>query len=210
MGQLTIHGSTASTYVRTVRMLLEEKGISYDSKDVNFVTGENKAEEYRKIHPFNKMPVLHDDDFAIHETIAICNYIERAYPGNKSLRPQDAKLLADMERLIQSYSSYMFGPMIGQVVWQRVVEPLKGATSDESIVNDGLPEVTRFLNLLEEELGNNSYFVNNELSLFDLFLAPAYAYLMMVDEVKQIHEGLPGLKAWWNNLTALESFKKTA
>ncbi len=210
MGQLTIYGSPASTYVRTVRMLLEEKGMAYDVKDVNFVTGEQKEESYRDIHPYNKMPVLKDGDFSLYETIAICNYLERAYPGGNSLRPEDIKLQANMERLINSYSSYMFPQMIGKVVWERVVEPLRNGTPDESVVNDGLPEVKRQMTLLNEELGNNTFFIGDSLSLFDLFLAPAYGYLMMVDEVKAMHAELPALQKWWDAITALESFKATA
>ncbi len=210
MAQYTLHGSNASTYVRTVRLVLEEKGLSYDSVDVNFVTEENKTEDYKTIHPYSKMPVLHDGDFRVYETIAIVNYIERANAGSKSLRPVAIKDQADMERLIHSFSSYMFSPMIGGVVWQRIVEPLKGNTSDESVVNDALPEVKRIMSLLNEELGNNTYFVNNELSLFDMFLVPAYAYLMMVEEIQAINSELPALKAWWDNMSTLESVKATA
>ncbi len=210
MSQLTILGSTASTYVRTVRMLLEEKGMAYDIKDVNFVTGEQKEESYRKHHPYNKMPVLKDGDFSLYETIAICNYLERAYPDGKSLRPDDIKQQAKMERLINCYSSYMFSQMIGNVVWERVVEPLKGASPNENIVNDALPEVKRQMELLNKELTDNKFFIGDSLSLFDLFLAPTYAYLMMVDEVKKIHDSLPALKVWWDNISRLDSFKATA
>jgi glutathione S-transferase len=210
MSKLTLHGSSASTYVRTVRLVLEEKGLAYDLLDVNFVTEEHKTEEYKTLHPYSKMPVFKDGDFSVYETIAICNYIERAHPDTKSLRPVGIQDQANMERLIHSFSSYMFSPMIGQVVWQRVVEPLKGNTPDESIVNDALPEVKRILSLLNEELAGNTYFVNNELSLFDLFLTPAVNYLMMVEEMQQFIGSLPALKAWWDNISASESFKATA
>ncbi len=210
MGQLTIFGSPASTYVRTVRMLLEEKGMTYDIKDVNFITGEQKTESYREHHPYNKMPVLKDGDFSLYETIAICNYLERAYPSDQLFRSEDIKQQANMEQLINSFSAYMFPQMVGKVIWERIVEPLKGASPNERVVNEALPEVKRQMELLNKELADNKFFGGESLNLFDLFLAPAYAYLMMVDEVKQMHERLPALKDWWDHITALESFKATA
>lgn len=210
MAQFILHGSPASTYVRTVRLLLEEKGLTYDLRDVSFVTGENKTEAFGLLHPYNKMPVLEDGDFKLYETIAIVNYIERAYPQGNSFRPTDVKAQANMERLINAYSSYMFGPMIGKVVWERVVEPLKNNQPDESIVNDALPIVTRAMRMLNEELGENTYFIENKASLFDFFLAPSYAYLMMVDELKKLHEELPNLKRWYDAISATDSFKATA
>lgn len=210
MTQLKLHGSSASTYVRTVRLLLAEKGLDYELLDVNFVTDEQKTETYKKLHPYSKMPVFSDGDFSVYETIAICNYIDRTYPADAPLRPTDIRLQAKMERLINSYTSYMFSAMIGQVVWQRIVEPLKGNTADESIVSAALPEVTRMLERLNEELAGDTYFVDNTLSLFDLFLAPAYNYLMMIEEIKAVNDNLPALNAWWQNVSSLESFKATA
>ena len=41
MANPTVHGPNFSTYVRTVRLALEEKGQAYDLNEVNIFSGEN-------------------------------------------------------------------------------------------------------------------------------------------------------------------------
>ncbi|MBK1666775.1 hypothetical protein CKO28_01790 [Rhodovibrio sodomensis] len=98
MANPTIHGPNFSTYVRSVRMALEEKGQAYDLNAVNIFAGENQNEGHLARHPWGKVPAFEHDGFDIYETTAILRYIDAAFGGG-SLQPDDARGLARMGRL---------------------------------------------------------------------------------------------------------------
>jgi glutathione S-transferase len=58
MTEIVLYGFDGSTYVRTVRMLLAEKGAHYEQVPVNVLKGEPRQPEHVVRHPFGKVPVL--------------------------------------------------------------------------------------------------------------------------------------------------------
>ena len=76
MTTLTIYGVPFSNYVRTVRMALEEKGITYELKPCppGFEDGTAR-------HPFGKIPFMRYGDLVLAESIAIIRFVERTFPG---------------------------------------------------------------------------------------------------------------------------------
>jgi hypothetical protein len=75
MARYTLYGFNASTYVRTVRMLLHEKGIEYDQVPVNILQGEGRSEAHLARHPFGKIPAFESDGVSLFETSAISEKI---------------------------------------------------------------------------------------------------------------------------------------
>ena len=100
MSDMTLWGFDGSTYVRTVKMVLAEKGVT-DFKQVplNVLKGEPKTPEHRERHPFGKVPVLDHDGMRILETTAIARYLNDVLPG-KSLIPSSPKDRARMDMII--------------------------------------------------------------------------------------------------------------
>jgi glutathione S-transferase len=56
-----LYGFAGSKYVRTIRMLLAEKGVQYEQVPVNVLRGEPRQPEQMARHPFGKVPVLDHD-----------------------------------------------------------------------------------------------------------------------------------------------------
>ena len=76
MAAMTLYGFDGSTYVRTVKMLLAEKGFSdFTQVPVDVLKGEPKSAEHLQRHPFGKVPVLEHDGLTILETSAIARYL---------------------------------------------------------------------------------------------------------------------------------------
>ena len=76
MPKITLYGFDGSTYVRTVKMLLAEKGCTdFEQVMVNVLEGEPKQPEHLERHPFGKVPVLDWDGVRILETPP------RSWPG---------------------------------------------------------------------------------------------------------------------------------
>ncbi len=61
MTKPTVYGTPQSTYVRTVRLLLEEAGADYNLKKVDIFNGESKSPEYLAKNPFGKVLTLEVD-----------------------------------------------------------------------------------------------------------------------------------------------------
>src|SRR5262249_2675058 len=66
---------------RRVRVFLAEKGIEVPFQEMDLMKGALKTDEFTKINPFQRVPVLVlDDGTAIAETMAICRYFEETQP----------------------------------------------------------------------------------------------------------------------------------
>jgi glutathione S-transferase len=92
--RLTLWGVSTS---RTLRALwaLHELSLHYTSRPIEPRTGETKTEEFTRINPRQKIPVLQDGDFTIAESPAIIAYLAETYGTDQNtLIPRDAKLRA--------------------------------------------------------------------------------------------------------------------
>ena len=55
MAKPVVYGPAYSTYTRTVRLALEEKGVDYDLVEVDLIAGATQAPEHLARHPFGKV-----------------------------------------------------------------------------------------------------------------------------------------------------------
>ena len=110
--EIVLYGFDGSTYVRTVRMLLAEKGAEYHQVPVNVLARENRQPEHLERHPFGKVPVLDHDGMRILETTAITCYLNDVLDG-PSFIPANAKDRARMALAIGLFNSYGFDSLIG-------------------------------------------------------------------------------------------------
>ena len=100
MTDIVLWGFDASTYVRTIKMVLAEKGATYFKQvQLNVLKGEPRTPEHLERHPFGKVPVLDHDGMRILETSAIARYLNDVLPG-KSLVPLTPKDRARMDMII--------------------------------------------------------------------------------------------------------------
>lgn len=74
-----------------VRIALNLKGLAYEIVPVHLVRdgGQQFSDEYRKLNPQSRVPLLVDGDFALNQSLAILEYLE-------SLHPQPALLGGDV------------------------------------------------------------------------------------------------------------------
>jgi len=92
---LTLYHNPVSTCSQKVRLVLAEKGLSYESKVIVWGNNEHLTEEYLKINPNGVVPSLvHDEDPVIDSSV-ICEYLDEVFPG-VSLTPKDPVMRAKM------------------------------------------------------------------------------------------------------------------
>ena len=207
MADPILYGPAYSTYSRSARLALEEKGVAYTFQEVDFLGAGMPTEQLAR-HPFGKVPAFEHDGFRLYEACAIMRYVDEAFDGPK-LQPDDAKARARMTQIISIIDSYTYGPVIIQLVMQRLVTPMLGGTADEEAIEGALPEVRRCTTALEELLGDQLYMAGAALSLADLHLIPNFHYFAMTPESGPILEDKPGLRRWWKSVSSRESVTRT-
>jgi glutathione S-transferase len=203
-----VYGPNFSTYVRTTRLALFEKGVSHELSEVAMMQGAHKEGPFLKRNPFGKVPAFEHDGFALYETGAIIRYVDRAFPGPK-LTPADPRQAARMDQVIGIVDSFAYGCVIGKLVWQRIVTPMLGGTPDNAVVEEGLPAIRLCLAELERILGDGPWFGGESVSLADLHLAPLFGYMTMTPESAALMAQHGRLAAWWQRMAARESMTKT-
>ena len=207
MAKPTLYGPGYSTYARAARLALEEKGVDYDLVEIDFIAG-GMPDEHLARHPFAKVPALEHDGLMLYETAAIERYIDEAFDG-PSLQPSGPAGRARMTQIISVIDSYTYPCTVGDLVIQRLVQPMLGGTADESIVEAALPEVDKSMAELERLLGDQEYLTGSALSLADLHLAPIFEYFVNTPESNGIMKDKPALNAWWQRMQARESMTTT-
>lgn len=208
MAPPTIYGPNYSTYVRTVRLVLEEKGAEYRLAEVDILKGEHKTPDHLARHPFGKVPAFEHDGFALYETDAILRYIAEVFPGT-DLVPADARARARMNQALSIIGGYAYPCMIGQIFLQRAVMPMLGNASDEAAITAAVPKAETCLKALEQLIDGNRYLAGDQLSLADLLLAPVYDYLSRTPEGERLLQGTPNLRRWWDEMRTRPTVEKT-
>jgi glutathione S-transferase len=204
---MVLWGFDGSTYVRTVKMLLAEKGFT-DFKQVplNVLAGDPKTPEHLERHPFGKVPVLDHDGMRILETSAIARYLNDILPG-KSLIPATPKDRARMDMIVGIVDSYGYGALTGGVAAYHLFPDFVGG-KNESFREGGISNGRKVLELAMQTKGS-SPFIAGDLSLADLYLAPILFYVSLTPDAAALFD-VPGFSDWWARVQALPSYQATA
>jgi maleylacetoacetate isomerase len=99
----TLYSYWRSSAAYRVRIALNLKGMDYAIAPVHLLRdgGEQHHEEYRRLNPQQLVPVLVDGGKAIHESLAIIEYLEEAYPDHPRVMPRGALACARVRALAQ-------------------------------------------------------------------------------------------------------------
>ena len=165
---LTIIGSFVSPYVRKVLAAMNLKGLPYQ---VDPITPFYGNEQFERLSPLRRIPVLIDGDFSISDSTVICDYLEDAYPGH-ALWPRDPKDRA-RARWLEEFADTRLGDLfIWSLFYQKVVRPtVWGEPTDQQRVaraeNEQIPAA---LDYLEGELPADG-FLFGEIGVADVAIA---------------------------------------
>lgn len=202
---MVLWGFDGSTYVRTVKMLLAEKGfIDFKQEPLNVLEGAPRTPEHLARHPFGKVPVLDHDGIRILETSAIVRYLSDVLPG-PSLVPHTPKDRARMDMIIGLIDSYGYGALVG-VAGYHLFPDFIGGKNDQAKAS-AIETGRKVLEYAMQTRGN-SPFIAGDLSLVDFYLAPLAFYIAMTPDQDAVFN-VPGFADWWTRVQALPSYKST-
>jgi glutathione S-transferase len=207
MSKPTLYGPAYSTYTRSVRLALEEKGVDYDLVEVDFLQGPMPAEQVQR-HPFAKVPAFEHGDFELYEVAAIMRYIDEEFEG-PSLQPESVKQRARMNQILSIIDSYTYSCTVGQLVIQRIVMPMLGEESDEAAIAEAMPEIEKCMGTISGLRADSKFLASDRVTLADIHLAPIYDYFQSTPDSEPFLQKNTGLSGWWSAMSERESIQKT-
>jgi glutathione S-transferase len=203
MTEVILYGNPLSTYTRTARLALAEKGVDYTLEPVD-----HRAPEYRKIHPFARIPAMRHGDFVLYETLAICTYVDDAFEG-PPLMPSDARARARAFQWVSATLDYLYPSMVRKLVFERLVAKFQGRAPNEALVREGIPEITHQARVLQDTLARAPYLAGEAMSIADMFLLPVIFYVNFTAEGQRILDGAPALGEWLARMSGHASVEAT-
>src|SRR5689334_10229990 len=165
---IRIVGSFVSPYVRKVLACMNLKGLAYEVDPITPFFGND---EFERLSPLRRIPVLIDGDFSVSDSSAICAYLDEAYSGHP-LFPADPRDRA-RARWLEEFADTRLGDVfIWGFFYQKIVRPLVwGEPTDEVRVAKSLKEdIPAALDYLEAELPPDG-FLFGEIGAADIAIA---------------------------------------
>jgi glutathione S-transferase len=199
MAEPVVHGPAFSTYVRSVRLALHEKGVPHQLVEVDILGGAHKQSPHIERHPFGKVPAFEHDGNRFYEASAILRYIDEVFPG-PALMPSTPIARAKANQVMSIVDSYGYTPCVTNTFIPRVLVPSLGGQTDMEKVEAAKQPAVLFVTELDRELGSNQFFGGANVCLADLHVLPVVTYFAATPEGKGALEGTPNLRAWLSRM----------
>jgi len=206
MSQPVVYGDAISTYVRTVRLALEEKGVPHTLVSVDLVKGQHKEADHLTRHPWGKMPAFEHNGTVFYEASAIVRYVDEAFPG-PALMPSTPADRVRANQVMSIVDSYGYPASITNIFIPRVLVPSLGGQTDEAQVEAAKPQAALFLQEINRMLGGSSYFGGETVSLADLYVLPVLTYLQATAEGQALLAATPNIVAWIGRMNERSSVR---
>jgi glutathione S-transferase len=196
---ITIYGSPRSSSGRCF-WTLEEIGIEYQDRPIDFLNKEHKSQDYLELNPNGKIPVLTDGEFVIWESMAINMYLAEKY------RPELLGADAETRGLVYQWSIWSIGelqsPLI-DIFIQKVFVPED--KRDNAAIQKAKDKLPALLSILDKELSGKTYLAGANFSLADLNTA---SVVHICKHLKYELTEYKDLCKWLDLIDKREAFKR--
>jgi len=203
-GDLKLLGAWASPYVIRVRMVLEQKGLSYEYIEQDLF---NKSELLLKHNPIHKkVPVLIHNDQSICESLVILHYIDENWSGTgPPLLPTDP-----YERALSRF----WAPYIDDKFFPSLVGILKAKTEETKA--EKIADTIGALEQLEEGFkkcsAGNDFFGGDSIGFVDVTLGCQLTWMKAAENILGIElldeTKMPLLIEWQKRFLAEDFVKR--
>ena len=231
---LTLYEYGNSVCAQKVRVTLCEKGLTWETRNVDLFRAEQYSPEYLKLNPKGLVPTLVHEGLPIIESTLICEYLEDAFPTPR-LVPGQALERARMrlwskavdEGLHEGITEISFSAMFRQAMqgmseeqrqtrFRNVGDPRRRArfmsTYELGIASPyviwAVAAYEKAFANLEQALGSRGgWILESGYSLADINLMPYVARLGYLNLLDIFAAERPATRAWWEHASAQASFK---
>jgi len=167
-----IIGSFVSPYVRKVLVCLELKGLDYEVDPITPFFGND---EFERLSPLRRIPVLIDDGLVLTDSTVICEYLDEAWP-EPPLYPREPRGRARARWLEEFADSRLGDVFIWGLFYPKMVHPrVWGEPGDEERIERSLTiDIPKALDYLETQLPEQGWLFA-EFGLADIAIASFFA-----------------------------------
>tara|TARA_R110002094_G_scaffold73923_6_gene81644 strand:+ start:109 stop:744 length:636 start_codon:yes stop_codon:yes gene_type:complete len=204
MSHPIVYGDAISTYVRSVRLALEEKGVPHDLVAVDLIKGEHKSVGHLARNPWGKMPAFEHEGHLFYESSAIVRYIDAAFSG-PALMPAGAVDCIRVNQVMGILDSFGYPASVTNIFIPRVLVPSLGGETDEAQIAAALPKAELFLDEIGRLMASDPYFGGANVSLADLYVLPVLTYLNATPEGQALINARPKITGWLARMNARAS-----
>ncbi len=184
-----------------VRIVLAEKGLSYDLVQVDITKGEHRRSEFLRLNPYGRVPVLVDDETTVYDSTIINEYLEDEYPEPPVLPPVGSSALRARARLFEDFADTSFTPQVGQLMAEMDKHEEERSAERVQRLHQG---IERMLDYLNHEL-QGQQFLASEFSVADVGFAPRLLVLPLLG--MEPGQNRPNLDGWMKRLLERTSVK---
>ncbi len=230
---LTLYTHPMSPCSQKVRIVLTEKDLEWEKRNVNLPEKENLTPEYLKLNPLGVVPTLVDDGKAIIESSIICEYLDDKFPTPK-LRPDDPYLSSQM-RFWMKHIDNKVHPSCGALQWplvmahrlQQLSEAEQDAIIDKVIekprrerqrrllkqgydapdIKDAVATYEKTISDMEQVLSEQAWLAGDGFSLADAAMAPYFQTLYQFGW-EQWYNSRQHVNDWYESVINRESYQK--
>ena len=194
---------------RRVRIFAAEKGIELPTVQVDLRSGEHFGEAFRAVNPTCTVPVLElDDGTAIYESVAVCRYLEAAYPEPPLMgsSPAEQGVVAMWDHRIE-----IEGFQAAAEMFRNTARGMKGHALTGPDPVDQIPElaergrmrVGRFFETLEAQLDGREFVTGANYTVADITALIAVDFISRLK--MEIPESCGHLRRWHEAVSARPS-----
>ena len=206
-----VYGNVISPYARKVYLVLDWKGLDYESIDV---LPHAQTDPFTRISRLGKIPGYTDDQIELSDSSVICDYLESRYPEPPiyPARPRDRAHALWIEEYADTHLQDL---VLRGVVLERLIKPtVRGEPTDQArvdrILTDLLPRELDYLEeLLSERSPDSPFLVGKKLSIADLAVTTCFINARDAD-LEPNAETHPRLADFVQTMLALPLFEARA
>jgi glutathione S-transferase len=177
---------------------LEETGLPYHVHGLDFIEGETQTDDYRRLSPFNQVPVIDDDGYIIAETGAIVIYLaEKA----NMLIPADLKGRSRVTQWCCTALNTIEPTLLQIQVIDGGGEEATGALRRPALVDRAKKQFA----VLEEQLSSRRHLAGSDFTVADIMMTTILREIRKTDLI----ECFPALKDYFTRCQARPAWQRT-
>jgi glutathione S-transferase len=194
-----LHGFFTQNSMKTLYVLEEVVG-DFEFQFTDLSKGEQKTEDFLKMTPIGKVPVLEHDGEYLFESGAICRYV--ANQSDSPFYPSESLQRARVDQWMDFFSCHL-GHWFNKLYFEAVIKPNFNLGGPDE---EGIAEATQYVHLqlgmLNAHLEGVDWLANGAFSIADLF---AFAYIEQHRAVGVSLDEFANVRAWFERIESRPS-----
>lgn len=197
MTKILVYGDSISGNCYKIQLLCSQLDIPYEWQEVDILKGDTRTEDFLAMNANGKIPLLAlPDGRYLAESNAILSYLAADSELAGSDRLARAEILQWM-----FFEQYSHEPNIATSRF--IIQYLGSPPDRQAALEEKRIGGYKALDVMEGELSNKKFFVEDRYSLADIAL---YAYTHRADEGGFNLTGYPAVRAWLDRVTATPGY----